>query len=151
MKLILIALLVGACLTNVEWPSSTSTKVITQPIRVKSGETYDGFAENGRKWVRYERGILWLGDCTNVDGGMNDAVFILDNSATLKNVILGPNSIKHVYCIDDHCTIENVWWEDVCKDAITIEGSTNFIGRFKILGGGAKNGSGNIIQHNSAG
>ena len=75
MKLLLISLLVGTCLTSVEWPSATSTKVLTQPIRVKPKETFDGFAENEGKWVRYERGRSGLGDCTNVDGGINDAVF----------------------------------------------------------------------------
>ena len=151
MKLILISLLVGTCLTSVEWPKASSTKVLTQPIRLKPGETFDGFKENGGKWVRYERGISGLGDCTNIDGGINDAVFILDSSSTLKNVILGPNSIKHVYCISNICTIENVWWEDVCKEAIIFEGGSGFLANLYIKGGGAKNGSGNIVQHNSPG
>ena len=151
MKLILISLLVGTCLTSVEWPKASSTKVLTQPIRLKPGETFDGFKENGGKWVRYERGISGLGDCTNIDGGINDAVFILDSKSTLKNVILGPNSIKHVYCINYICYIENVWWEDVCKEAIIFEGCSFFLSNFNITGGGAKNGRGNIVQHNSPG
>ena len=76
-------------------------------------------------------------------------LFINLNSK-LKNVILGPNSIKNIYCVGNYSTIENVWWEDVCKDAITID-STNRYFRYFIKGGGAKNGSGNIIQHNSPG
>ena len=151
MKLLLISLLVETCLTSVEWPSATSTKVLDQPIRVKSGETYDGFAENGGKWVKYERGISGLGDCTNVDGGMNDAVFILDSKSKLRNVILGPNSIKYVYCIGEGCTIENVWWEDSCREAVIIEGSSKNTVKFRITGGGARNGRSNIVQHNSDG
>jgi len=52
MKLILIILLFrfGTWLTRLEWPSTTSTKVLDQPIRVESGETYDGFAENEGKY-----------------------------------------------------------------------------------------------------
>ena len=32
MKLILISLLIRTCLTSVEWPNASSTKVLTQPI-----------------------------------------------------------------------------------------------------------------------
>ena len=56
MKLILISLLVGARLTNVEWPIATSTKVVIRHITVLPGKTYDSFAENLCKWVRYQRG-----------------------------------------------------------------------------------------------
>ena len=55
MKLILITLLVGACLTHVQWPSATSTKIVKECIFILPGQTYDGFLENGGKWVRYER------------------------------------------------------------------------------------------------
>jgi len=152
MKLVLITLLVGACLTQVEWPTATSTKVISNPIRIKPRQIFDGFKENGGKWVRYERGSSRMGDCTKVEGGTDDAVFILEAKATLKNVILGPNSIKHVYCIDDGCIIENVWWEDACENAVTLDFNprTDY-GRFFIRGCGFRNGRGNVIQHNSAG
>ena len=151
MKLLFISILVGTFLTSLEWPSTTSTKVLTEPIRVKAGETYDGFKENGGKWVKYERGISGLGDCTNVNGGMNDAVFILESNSRLKNVILGPNSIKYVYCIGEGCIIENVWWEDSCREAVIIEGSSKNTVKFRITGGGARNGRSNIVQHNSDG
>ena len=90
MKLLLISLLVGTCLTSVEWPKASSTKILTQPIRLNPEETFDGFKENGGKWVRYERGKSRLGDCTSIDRDMSEAVFILESRATLKNVILGP-------------------------------------------------------------
>jgi len=38
MKFILIALLVRACLTNVEWPNATSMKILTQPIYIEPGQ-----------------------------------------------------------------------------------------------------------------
>ena len=52
MKLILIILLFrfGTWLTRLEWPSTTSTKVLDQPIRLKPGQTFDGFAENEGKY-----------------------------------------------------------------------------------------------------
>jgi len=151
MKFVLLAVLVGVCLTGVTWPSPSSTKAVAQPIRVRAGQTFDGFKENQGKWVRYERGRAGYRDCVNIDGRKTDAVFILGKVATLKNVILGPYSIKHVYCEGDGCTIENVWWEDVCRSAITFENSSNTAAKFYVKGGGARNGSFKIIQHNSAG
>ena len=35
----LISLLVRVCLTKVEWPNATSTKILTHPIYVESGQT----------------------------------------------------------------------------------------------------------------
>ena len=150
MKFIIVALLIGTCLT-VTWPSASSTKTISSPITIKAGQIFDGKIENGGKMVRYDRGKSGLGDCTNVEGGKADAVFLLERGATLKNVILGAKSIEHVHCIGDGCTVENVWWEDVCEDALTFENGTSTSAKFYVKGGAAKNGSDKIIQHNSAG
>ena len=150
MKFIIVALLVGACLT-VTWPSVSSTKTIGSPITVKAGQTYDGLKVNNNKWVRYDRGRKGLGDCKNVEGGKADAVFLLEKGATLKNVVLGANSVEHVHCIGDGCTVQNVWWEDVCEDALTFENGSNTGAHYYVKGGAAKNGSDKIIQHNSAG
>ena len=62
MKFVLVALLVGACLSGVSWPNPSGTKVIGAPITVKAGQTFDGFKQNGGKWIRYERGRNGLGD-----------------------------------------------------------------------------------------
>ncbi|KAG4084923.1 pectate lyase [Neocallimastix lanati (nom. inval.)] len=133
------------------WPTAKKTISNKAPIYVKAGQTFDGFKKNNNQWVRYDRGQKGLGDCTKIEGGTKDAVFILEKGATLKNVILGANSKEHVHCISDGCTVENVWWEDVCEDALTFEKSTNPNAKFYVKGGGAKNGSDKIIQHNSAG
>jgi hypothetical protein len=52
--------------------------------------------------------------------GQADTVFILRQGATLRNAIIGPDQHEGVYCIGGGCTIENVWFEDVCEDAISI-------------------------------
>ena len=135
----------------VSWPKATSTKSLSAPITVKAGETYDGKALNGNKWVRFDRGLSNLGDCGSLSGNRNDAVFILEKDATLKNVILGPNSIKHVFCISEGCTVQNVYWEDVCVDALTLEGGKNTAAKFVLKGGAAKGARDLIIRHNSAG
>lgn len=84
------------------------------------------------------------GDCksqTELDEAA--AVFILDPGATLKNVIIGAAQAEGVHCRGP-CTLENVWWEDVCEDAATFRGS----GPRYIRGGGAKGASDKVFQHN---
>ena len=149
-KIVIFSLLLGSIL-SFTWPVASGTKTLSSPITVEAGKTFDGFQENSNKWMRYERGIKNLGDCTNIEGGSKDPVFILKTGATLKNVILGAKSIEHVHCVGDGCTVQNVYWEDVCEDALTLKGSSNQNAKFYVKGGAAKNGSDKIIQHNSAG
>ena len=90
MKLVCIFLcLFGSILS--QWPTASSTKTLSSPITVDEGKTFDGFKENNNQWVRYERGVKGLGDCTKIEGGSKDPCFILKKGATLKNVILGAN------------------------------------------------------------
>lgn len=49
--------------------------------------------------------------------GEDDTIFILEDGATLSDVIIGPNRAEGVHC-KGTCTINNVWWEDVCEDAM---------------------------------
>ncbi|KAJ3939022.1 uncharacterized protein N0V96_011136 [Colletotrichum fioriniae] len=74
------------------------------------------------------------------------AVFILESGATLKNAIIGPAQAEGVHCRGP-CTIENVWWEDVCEDAATFKGT----GPRYVKGGGAKEASDKVFQHNGEG
>ncbi|KAH7335926.1 pectate lyase [Rhizoctonia solani] len=46
------------------------------------------------------------------------------------------------------CTIRNVWFEDVCEDAITLTQSS---GTSTITGGGAKGATDKVVQHNGGG
>lgn len=47
-------------------------------------------------------------------------------------------------------TIENVWWDDVCEDALSIKGGdASSVSR--VLGGGARYADDKIIQHNGLG
>ena len=58
---------------------------------------------------------------------------------------MGANSIEHVHCVGDGCTVQNVYWDDVCEDALTLKGSTDTNAKFYVNGGGAKEGSDKII------
>ncbi|ORY50645.1 hypothetical protein LY90DRAFT_383785 [Neocallimastix californiae] len=133
-----------------KWPKAQKSVKLDEPMVIKAGQTFDGLKENG-VWTSYGRGVTGQGDCKDVEGGSKDAVFRLETGATLRNVILGKDSIEHVHCIGDGCTVENVWWDDVCEDALTLTGSTNTNAKFYLTGGGARDGSDKIVQHNSAG
>ncbi|KAJ3033933.1 hypothetical protein HDV00_005646 [Rhizophlyctis rosea] len=125
----------GAVITT--FPTAKGTVTSGAYITVKAGQTYDG----GMK--RFDRGS---GACSSGEGGQKDAVFVLEKGATLKNAIIGKNQKEGVHCLDG-CTIDNVWWEDVCEDALTVLGS----GGAKVTNSGAKNGDDKIIQHNGSG
>jgi len=133
-----------------QWPRAQKTVVLKEPLVIKAGQTFDGLAVNG-VWTSYGRGVTGQGDCRKIEGGSKDVVFRLETGATLKNVIIGKDSIEHVHCIGDSCTVENVWWDDVCEDALSLKGSTNPNAKFYLRGGGARDGSDKIVQHNSAG
>ena len=53
------------------------------------------------------------------EGGDKDAIFLVQSDGTLKNVIIGPNQIEGIHCMGP-CTIENVWWEDVCESEFRV-------------------------------
>jgi hypothetical protein len=51
---------------------------------------------------------------TDADTGSDSAVFILENGATLSNVIIGTNQLEGIHC-KAACTLKNVWFRDVCE------------------------------------
>lgn len=95
------------------------------------------------KFQEFDRGKPCTSD---LDQGSNEAVFVLKNGATLANVIIGSDSFEGVHC-EGSCTLQNVWFRDVCEDAITLLGS----GSYRITGGGAQNAVDKVIQHNGVG
>lgn len=121
-------------------PASSGSSKFSSPKTISAGGSYDG----GMYMI--DRGV----SCTGQDeGGDSDAVFILEEGATLKNVIIGPNQIEGVHC-QGGCTLSNVWWSAVCEDAFTVKtqdsGDTTYI-----KGGGAFGADDKVIQHNGAG
>ncbi|TMW55595.1 hypothetical protein Poli38472_010478 [Pythium oligandrum] len=136
------ALVSGAELPTGSWPASKGTVQLTAPQVVKAGTTFDG----GMK--TYERkGVTCTGQA---EGGKSDAVFLVEAGATLKNVIIGKNQIEGVHCEQHDCTIQNVWWDDVCEDALSIKnGKASSVSR--VLGGGARYADDKIIQQNGPG
>ncbi|OJJ07164.1 hypothetical protein ASPVEDRAFT_141582 [Aspergillus versicolor CBS 583.65] len=119
-------------------PGSTGSVTFDEPYEIAAGETYDGELQT------FGRGV----ECTGQDeGGESDTVFIVQEGGTLRNAIIGADQIEGVYCLGA-CTIENVWWEKVCEDALSLkEGS----GPYNVIGGGAQGAEDKVIQHNSEG
>ena len=78
-------------------------------VTYKSAKSISGTFDGGMK--TYGRGVKCTGQA---EGGDADAVFILENGATLKNAIIGKDQIEGVHC-KGACNIENVWWVDVCE------------------------------------
>jgi hypothetical protein len=110
-------------------------------VTIKAPQQVSGVFDGGMK--TYGRGKT----CTGQDEGEDsDAVFIIENGGTLKNAIIGKDQIEGVHC-KGSCTIENVWWVDVCEDALSLKGDGNAL----IKGGGAQAASDKVIQHNGKG
>ncbi|KAH4939390.1 pectate lyase [Parastagonospora nodorum] len=110
-------------------------------VALKAPQTVSGTFDGGMK--TYGRGVSCTGQ---TEGGDKDAVFIVENGGTLKNAIIGKDQIEGVHC-KGACTIENVWWVDVCEDALSLKGN----GDATIRGGGAQAASDKVIQQNGQG
>lgn len=74
-------------------------------------------------------------------------MFLLAEGATLSNAIIGPNNGEGVHCLGT-CTLNNIWWVDVCEDAATFKQKS---GTSYVNGGGAKGAEDKVLQHNGAG
>uniref|UniRef100_H3GY53 Probable pectate lyase F n=1 Tax=Phytophthora ramorum TaxID=164328 RepID=H3GY53_PHYRM len=124
------------------WPVSKGSVKFEAVHLIKAGEVFDG------KMQTFDRtNITCLGQ---EESGQSTAVFQLEANATLKNAIIGKNQMEGVHCDDNDCTIDNVWWDDVCEDALSIKGGdASSVSR--VLGGGARYADDKVIQHNGLG
>ncbi|EEY68045.1 polysaccharide lyase, putative [Phytophthora infestans T30-4] len=84
------------------------------------------------------------------ESGADTAVFNVEAGGHLKNVIIGKNQMEGVHCDKHDCIIENVWWDDVCEDALSVKGGTAS-SVTKVIGGGARYADDKVIQHNGFG
>lgn len=141
--LVATAALAAAAVTNTDlqtvFPVATSTTNLPAVRTIAAGATFDG---GMHQWDRSPS------TCNGqAEGGEKDAVFVLENGATLSNVVIGPNNGEGIHC-KGSCTLNNVWWTDVCEDAATFRQSS---GTSYVNGGGARNADDKVFQHNGAG
>lgn len=135
--LITLAMSSAALAVTTTLPSSKGVKSYATAVPVSG--TYDGGMN------RFERSPAVCNG--QAEGGEKDAMFILENGATLKNVIIGKSQAEGVHC-KGTCTLQNVWWADVCEDAATFKQSS---GTSKVVGGGAFKASDKVFQFNGKG
>lgn len=71
------------------------TSSLSQPFRVAAGTTFNPPIA----YTRYDRG---LGACRDqVEGGQADAVFLVEEGATLRNVVIGANQMEGIHCLGE--------------------------------------------------
>lgn len=108
---------------------------VDSTIVVASGETFDGQCR------RYRAGAA-LGDGSQDEN--QDPVFRLEDGARLINVVLGSPAADGIHTYGD-VTLENIVWEDIGEDAMTIKET----GTVVLDGGGAFNGEDKVFQINA--
>ncbi|KAH7324773.1 pectin lyase fold/virulence factor [Stachybotrys elegans] len=122
-----------------KFPVAKETVVLENAFYVPAGATFDG----GMK--RFQRPE---GSCNEqAEGTDADAVFNLLPGSTIRNVIIGKHQAEGIHALGD-AWVENVWWEDVCEDALTSKGLNT---QLRVIGGGAMNATDKIFQDNSLG
>jgi hypothetical protein len=124
----------SASCPDITWPSSNGTRNLGSGITVGSGEVYDG----GMNLVEGS-----LENCAEGDQSSVDPLIEVENGGTVKNLVMGSRVGDGIHCLGS-CTIENVWFPNVCDDAISIMGS----GTVTIKNSGFKNARDKTIQHN---
>ncbi|RSL58680.1 hypothetical protein BHE90_000831 [Fusarium euwallaceae] len=137
---VILAAITGAsAAVTTTLPASAGVSSVPTAIPVPKGGKYDG----GMK--RFERNPS---TCEGQnETGEKAASFILEDGATLSNVIIGASSGEGVHC-KGACTLNNVWWADVCEDAATFKQKS---GTSTVNGGGAFKASDKILQFNGRG
>ncbi|KAE9292244.1 hypothetical protein PR003_g24805 [Phytophthora rubi] len=132
----------GATLPDGSWPSSKGLVQFSEVRVIKAGEVFDG------KMQTFERSNVKCNGQS--ESGWQTGVFFVEAGGHLKNAIIGKNQMEGVHCDQHDCIIENVWWDDVCEDALSIKGgSASSVS--KIIGGGARYADDKVIQQNGLG
>lgn len=94
----------------------------------------------------YQRSDVTCNDAKAIESG--DAVFVVQAGGVLKNAIIGGKHVVGVFCSDNKCAFENVWWDDVCQAAVVINTG---LGLTTVTGGGAKAAGSRVILAQSGG
>lgn len=84
------------------------------------------------------------------DDGAHGQAFIVEDGGTLKNVIFSKDMGDGIHCVGT-CTIENVWFEDIFDDAVTMDATATADDVVTITTGGARLAEDKLFQSNGAG
>ncbi len=122
---------------DITWPTANGSTNLGGGITVAGGEVYDGE-------MKVHEGSL--NNCATGDQDSTDPLIEVADGGTVRNVIMGTNVGDGIHCLGS-CTIENVWFPNVCDDAISALGG----GTVTIRDSGFKNARDKTIQHNGSG
>lgn len=88
--------------TNLQttFPTPSGTTNLPAVRTIAAGATFDG------GMYQWDRSPSTCND--QAEGGDKDAVFILEDGATLSNVVIGPNNGEGVHC-KGRCTLNNMY------------------------------------------
>jgi hypothetical protein len=87
-------------------------------------------------------------DCSKGDQSSTKPIIDVADGGTVKNVIFGVHVGDGIHC-EGSCTIDNVWFQYVCDDAITMLGGSGKTAT--ITNSGFKGARDKTIQHNGDG
>ncbi|KAJ4983290.1 pectate lyase E 1 [Stagonosporopsis vannaccii] len=110
-------------------------------VSLPSASIVSGIKDLGNR--EFDRGQICALDVEPQGGGY---VFILEDGASLSNVIIGRNQRDGIQC-KGACTLTNVWFREVCENAVNILGNGDIL----IKGGGAQKSSDSIVDHQGRG
>lgn len=110
--------------------------VVEATIVVRAGQTFDG---TGKRFVASAA----LGDGSQSED--QEPVFKLEPGAKLTNVVIGAPGVDGIHVHGD-AVLENIVWEDIGEDALTIKES----GTVELRGGSARDGDDKVFQINAA-
>jgi hypothetical protein len=110
---------------------------VNSTIVVNSGQTYDG----GCKIFRANPSTLGPGDQSEGQ----QPVFRVNSGATLRNVVIGNSGADGIH-LYGNTTLENVHWQDIGEDAMTVKES----GTSTLNCGSARNGDDKVFQINAS-
>ncbi|KAI9221183.1 pectate lyase-domain-containing protein [Blastocladiella britannica] len=139
--LLVLLALVASTVSAFDMPTPTKFVKIDNTIVVKAGEVFDG------KGAQFD--FKTPGLCKGQKETSSGMIFQVLPGGTVKNAIIGPNQSEGIHCDKGSCTIQNVWWADVCEDALSIKGDNTQGSR--VIGGGATNAQDKVVQHNGKG
>jgi hypothetical protein len=125
-------------------PTNGDGEIRTETTVLKNAESG---GQNVYDFNNKKIGVNNTADCD--DGEGQKTVFVVEDGVTVKNLIIagGLPGGNGIVCKGD-CTLDHVYWEDVCEDAATnsVDGATMHINSSIAL-----HSSDKIFQHNAKG
>ncbi|KAK1448241.1 pectate lyase A [Colletotrichum cuscutae] len=132
------------------FPTAKGSQNIATVKTIAAGQSFDG------GMVMWDRSPSTCKGQT--EGGNKDAVFILEEGATISNVIIGPNNVKtslpapfDLDVLSSSSATDifyDSWFQKVCEDAITFRQTS---GTSYVNGGGAQDAADKVLQHDGGG